>query len=204
MKNLLIALMISCCAAVLPATAAEVMSPDALAKSVTEEVLAVLRADKDIQAGNTKKVIELVENKVLPHFNFTRMTRLAVGANWRQATPEQQKVLTSEFRTLLVQTYAATLTAYRDQKVEFRPLRLQPTDTDVLVKTSIIQPAGKPVGVDYRMEKSDGGWKVYDVVVADLSLVQNYRGTFNAEVQKGGIDGLIKALADKNKQLTAK
>jgi len=203
-KNLLIALMISCCAAVLPATAAEVMSPDALAKSVTEEVLAVLRADKDIQAGNTKKVIELVENKVLPHFNFTRMTRLAVGANWRQASPEQQKVLTSEFRTLLVQTYAATLTAYRDQKVEFRPLRLQPTDTDVLVKTSIIQPAGKPVGVDYRMEKSDGGWKVYDVVVADLSLVQNYRGTFNAEVQKGGIDGLIKALADKNKQLTAK
>src|SRR5262245_29967603 len=196
--------MISCCAAVLPATAAEVMSPDALAKSVTEDVLAVLRADKDIQAGNTKKVIELVENKVLPHFNFTRMTRLAVGANWRQASPEQQKVLTSEFRTLLVQTYAATLTAYRDQKVEFRPLRLQPTDTDVLVKTSIIQPAGKPVGVDYRMEKSDGGWKVYDVVVADLSLVQNYRGTFNAEVQKGGIDGLIKALADKNKQLTAK
>ena len=204
MKNLLIALMISCCAAVSPATAAEVMSPDALAKSVTEDVLAVLRADKDIQAGNTKKVIELVENKVLPHFNFTRMTRLAVGANWRQASPEQQKVLTSEFRTLLVQTYAATLTAYRDQKVEFRPLRLQPTDTDVLVKTSIIQPAGKPVGVDYRMEKSDGGWKVYDVVVADLSLVQNYRGTFNAEVQKGGIDGLIKALADKNKQLTAK
>jgi phospholipid transport system substrate-binding protein len=202
-KNLLIGLAISCCAAVLPA-AAEATAPDALAKSVTEEVLAVLRADKDIQAGNTKKVIDLVENKVLPHFNFTRMTRLAVGANWRQANPEQQKRLVNEFRTLLVQTYAATLTAYRDQKVEIRPLRVQPGDTDVVVKTSIIQPAGKPVTVDYRMEKADNGWKVYDVVVADLSLVQNYRSTFNAEVQKGGVDGLIKALADKNKQLTEK
>lgn len=193
-----------CCALALPARAADVTSPDALAKSVTEEVLAVLRADKDIQAGNTKKVVDLVENKVLPHFNFTRMTRLAVGANWRQASPEQQKRLTNEFRTLLVQTYAATLTAYRDHKVEFRPLRLQPDDTDVVVKTSIVQPAGKPVTVDYRMEKTDNGWKVYDVVVADLSLVQNYRGTFNSEVQKGGVDGLIKALADKNKQLTEK
>lgn len=192
------------CAAALPAGAAEVMAPDALAKSVTEEVLAVLRADKDIQAGNTKKVIDLVENKVLPHFNFTRMTRLAVGANWRQASPEQQKRLVNEFRTLLVQTYAATLTAYRDQKVEIRPLRVQSGDTDVVVKTSIIQPAGKPVTVDYRMEKVDNGWKVYDVVVADLSLVQNYRSTFNAEVQKGGVDGLIKALADKNKQLAAR
>jgi phospholipid transport system substrate-binding protein len=203
-KNLLIALAISCCAAVLPAAAAEVTAPDALAKSVTEEVLAVLRADKDIQAGNTKKVVELVENKVLPHFNFTRMTRLAVGANWRQASPEQQRRLTNEFRTLLVQTYAATLTAYRDQKVDFRPLRVQPGDTDVVVKSSIVQSAGKPVTVDYRMEKTDNGWKVYDVVVADLSLVQNYRGTFNSEVQKGGVDGLIKALADKNKQLTAR
>jgi phospholipid transport system substrate-binding protein len=192
------------CATALPATAAEVLPPDALAKSVTEEVLIVLRADKDIQAGNTKKVIDLVENKVLPHFNFTRMTRLAVGANWRQASPEQQKRLVNEFRTLLVQTYAATLTAYRDQKVEIRPLRVQPGDTDVVVKTSIIQPAGKPVTVDYRMEKADNGWKVYDVVVADLSLVQNYRSTFNAEVQKGGVDGLIKALADKNKQLAAR
>jgi phospholipid transport system substrate-binding protein len=132
------------------------------------------------------------------------MTRLAVGGHWRQASPEQRKQLTSEFRTLLVQTYATTLTAYRDQKVEFRPLRMQPGDTDVMVRTSIVQQAGKPVSVDYRMEKTDAGWKVYDVVVADLSLVQNYRGTFNSEIQKGGVDGLIKALADKNKQLTAK
>lgn len=196
--------LVFCCVFALPARAADVTPPDALAKSVTEEVLAVLRADKDIQAGNTKKVIDLVENRVLPHFNFTRMTRLAVGANWRQASPEQQKRLTNEFRTLLVQTYAATLTAYRDQKVDFRPLRMQPNDTEVMVKSLINQPSGKPVTVDYRMEKTDNGWKVYDVVVADLSLVQNYRGTFNSEVQKGGVDGLIKALADKNKQLTEK
>jgi phospholipid transport system substrate-binding protein len=193
-----------CWMAALPARAADTMAPDALSKAVTEEVLAVLKADKDIQSGNQKKVIELVEKKVLPHFNFTRMTRLAVGGNWRQATPEQQKRLTDEFRTLLVQTYAATLTAYRDEKVEFRPLRMKPDDADVLVRTSIIQSTGKPVPVDYRMEKTDTGWKVYDVIVADLSLVQNYRGTFNSEVQKGGIDGLIKALADKNKQLTGK
>jgi phospholipid transport system substrate-binding protein len=204
-KRLLLCLLAaSCWLAALPAQAAETTPPDALAKSVTEDVLVVLRADKDIHAGNTKKVVDLVETKVLPHFNFTRMTRLAVGANWRQASPEQQKRLTDEFRTLLVQTYAATLTAYRDQKVEFRPLRMQPSDTDVMVKTSISQASGKPVSVDYRMEKTDAGWKVYDVVVADLSLVQNYRGTFNSEVQKGGVDGLIKALADKNKQLTAK
>jgi phospholipid transport system substrate-binding protein len=203
-RKLLTGLLMACCLA-LPAQAAESLSPDALAKSVTEDVLAVLKADKDIQAGNTKKVVDLVETKVLPHFNFTRMTRLAVGANWRQANPEQQKRLTNEFRTLLVQTYAATLTAYRDQKVEFRPLRMQPTDTDVMVRTQIIQSGGgKPVSVDYRMEKSEAGWKVYDVVVADLSLVQNYRGTFNSEVQKGGVDGLIKALAEKNKQLTGK
>ena len=123
MKNILIALAFFS-AVTLPAQAADATAPDALAKAVTEEVLAVLQADKDIQAGNQKKVIDLVEKKVLPHFNFTRMTRLAVGGNWRQASPEQQKQLTNEFRTLLVQTYAATLTAYRDQKVEFRPLRI--------------------------------------------------------------------------------
>jgi phospholipid transport system substrate-binding protein len=200
-KKTLSVLLLAGCVTVLPVRAADTMAPDALSKAVTEEVLAVLKTDKDI---NQKKVVELVEKKVLPHFNFTRMTRLAVGGNWRQATPEQQKRLTEEFRTLLVQTYAATLTAYRDEKVEFRPLRMKPDDTEVLVRTSIIQSTGKPVPVDYRMEKTDAGWKVYDVIVADLSLVQNYRGTFNSEVQKGGIDGLVKALADKNKQLTGK
>jgi phospholipid transport system substrate-binding protein len=178
-------------------------APDALAKRVTDEVLTVLRADKDIQAGNSAKVIELVESKVLPHFDFMRMTRLAAGANWRQANPDQQKALTNEFRTLLVHTYASTIAAYRNQTIEVRPLRMEPADTEVTVRSQINQPGGKAINVDYRMAKGDSGWKVYDVVVADLSLVQNYRGTFEGEVRRGGIDGLIKALSDKNKQLTA-
>ncbi len=203
-KRLLIGLMAVFCSAAVPAGAQSITPPDALAKSVTDDVLTVLRADKDIQAGNRKKLIDLVEKKVLPHFNFVRMTQLAAGRHWRQASPEQQKSLVEEFRTLLVQTYAATFTAYRDQQVEYRPLRMQPDDTDVVVKSLINQPGGKPVTVDYKMEKSNAGWKVYDVVVADLSLVQSYRGTFNTEVQKGGIDGLVKALAEKNKELVAR
>lgn len=182
---------------------AQDVAPDAQAKAVTDEVLAALRADKEIQSGNTRKVVELVEKKVLPHFDFVRMTRLAVGPGWRQANPEQQKSLVNEFRSLLVQTYAVTLAAYRNQTIEYRPVRMQPSDTDVVVRSLINQPGGKPVTVDYKMEKGAGGWKVYDVVVADLSLVQNYRGSFESEVRKGGIDGLIKALADKNKQLAA-
>jgi phospholipid transport system substrate-binding protein len=186
-----------------PALAQGVTAPDALAKSVTDEVLAVLRADQDIQSGNAKKVVDLVEKKVLPHFDFVRMTQLALGRNWREAAPEQQKLLIAEFRGLLVQTYAATFTAYKDQAIEYRPLRFQPTDTEVVVKSQIQQPGGRPITVDYRMHRLDSGWKVYDVVIGDLGLVQNYRGSFETEVRKGGIDGLIKALADKNRQLSA-
>jgi phospholipid transport system substrate-binding protein len=196
--------MAALCAAAVPSGAQGMTPPDALAKSVTEEVLAVLRTDREIQSGNTKKVIDLVENKVLPHFNFVRMTQLAVGRHWREASPEQRKQLVEEFRTLLVQTYAATLTAYRDQTIEIRPLRMQPDETDVVVRSLINQSGGKPVTVDYKMNKSDTGWKVYDVVVGDLSLVQSYRGSFNTEVQKGGIDGLVKTLTAKNKQLTTR
>ena len=203
-KQVLIGLMALFCSAAAQTGAQNMTPPDALARSVTDEVLAVLRADKDIQAGSRKKVIDLVEKKVLPHFNFVRMTQLAAGRHWRQASPEQQKSLVEEFRTLLVQTYAATFTAYRDQQVEYRPLRMQPNDTEVVVKSLINQPGGQPVTVDYKMEKSNAGWKVYDVIVGDLSLVQSYRGTFNTEVQKGGIDGLVKALAEKNKQLVAR
>ena len=201
-KSALLGLLAACWLAAAPLPAAEGVAPDALAKSVTDEVLVVLRADKEIQAGNQKKVVDLVEKKVLPHFSFSRMTRLAVGPNWRKASPEQQKALINEFRTLLVQTYAATFTAYRDQKIEYRPLRMNPDDKEVVVRSLIHQSGGKPVTVDYKMEKTDSGWKVYDVVVADLSLVQNYRGSFESEVRKGGIDGLVKTLVDKNKQLT--
>jgi phospholipid transport system substrate-binding protein len=203
-KSLLIGLVATFCVAAAPAGAQGMTPPDALAKSVTDEVLAVLRADKDIQAGNQKKVVDLVETKVLPHFNFVRMTQLAVGRHWREASAEQRKLLVNEFRTLLVQTYAATLAAYRDQSIEYRPLRMQPEDTDVVVKSLINQSGGRPVSVDYKMQKSDAGWKVYDVVVGDLSLVQSYRGSFNSEVQKGGIDGLVKALTEKNKQLVSR
>ena len=203
-KQLLIGLVAVFCAVAVPTGAQNMTPPDALARSVTDEVLAVLRADKDIHAGNRKKVVDLVETKVLPHFNFVRMTQLAVGRHWREASPEQRKLLVNEFRTLLVQTYAATLTAYRDQAIEYRPLRIQPEDTDVVVRSLINQPGGKPVTVDYRMQKGDNGWKVYDVVVGDLSLVQSYRGSFNTEVQKGGIDGLVKALTEKNKQLVSR
>lgn len=203
-KRLWIGLMAAFCAIAVPAGAQAVTPPDVLARSVTDEVLAVLRTDRDIQAGNTRKVLDLVEKKVLPHFNFVRMTQLAVGRHWREANPEQQKLLVEEFRTLLVQTYAATFTAYRDQAIEYRPLRLQPDETDVVVKSLINQSGGKPVTVDYKMQKGSDGWKVYDVVVGDLSLVQSYRGSFNTEVQKGGIDGLVKALTEKNKQLAAR
>ena len=203
MRRLVLGLAAICCLAVAPARAQGMMAPDALARSVTDEVLALLRADKDIQSGNLGKVVDLVDRKVLPHFDFVRMTQLAVGRHWQQASPEQQKGLVGEFRGLLVQTYAATFAAYRDQKIEYRPLRMESADTDVVVKSLIHQSGAKPVTVDYKMRKSDAGWKVYDVVVSDLSLVQSYRGTFSTEVQKGGVEGLIKALADKNRRLTA-
>jgi phospholipid transport system substrate-binding protein len=177
-------------------------APDALAKKVTDEVLTILRSDKDIQSGNTRKVYDLVEAKVLPHFNFTRMTRLAVGVPWRQANPAQQQSLTNEFRTLLVHTYASAFAQYRDQSIEYRPLKMQAADAEVTVQSRIKQSGGgDPIEVNYNMEKTEQGWKVYDVVIAGVSLVQNYRSTFNSEIQKNGIDGLITSLTAKNKTL---
>ncbi|MBI2289417.1 MAG: ABC transporter substrate-binding protein [Betaproteobacteria bacterium] len=178
------------------------LAPDALARKVTEEVLAIVRADKDIQAGNHKKILDLVEAKVLPHFNFTRMTRLAVGAPWRRASTAQQQSLTNEFRMLLVYTYTNAFTQYRDQVVEYKPLKLQTGDTDVVVRSLVKQKGGAdPIDINYSMEKTDASWKVYDVTIAGVSLVQNYRSTFNSEIQKAGIDGLIATLATKNKTL---
>ena len=178
--------------------AAQGLAPDALARSVTDEVLAIVRADKEIQAGNQKKVLELVEAKVVPHFSFASMTQLAMGRNWRQANAEQQKRLIGEFRTLLVRTYTTAFTQYKNQVVEYKPLRMAAGDTDVLVQSLIKQSGGQPVAVDYNMEKTDSGWKVYNVKIEGISLVDNYRNTFNTEIQKNGVDGLIKALADKN------
>jgi phospholipid transport system substrate-binding protein len=183
-------------------TQAQDVAPDALAKKVTEEVIAAIKTDKDIQAGNSDKVLNLVESKVAPHFNFTRMTRLAVGAPWRQATVPQQQSLTDEFRTLLVHTYTSAFTQYRDQVINYRPLKLQPGETEVVVRSQIKRSGGaEPIDVNYSMEKTDQGWKVYDVMIAGISLVQNYRSNFTSEIQKSGIDGLIKTLMEKNKSL---
>ena len=178
------------------------LAPDALARKVTEEVLVIVRTDKDIRAGNTQKVLDLVEAKVLPHFNFARMTRLAVGAPWRQATSAQRQSLTNEFRALLVHTYTSSFTQYRDERVEYKPLKLQAGDTDVVVRSLIKQKGGAdPIDINYSMEKTDAGWKVYDVTIAGVSLVQNYRSSFNSEIQRSGIDGLIATLATKNRTL---
>lgn len=175
------------------------MAPDVLVKSVTNEVLDTVRQDKDIRNGNSKKVLELVETKILPHFDFFHMTRLALGREARQATPEQTKVLVEEFRTLLVRTYSKALTEYRDQQIVFKPFKMAPTDTDVRVRTEVKQSGGKPVSIDYYLEKGNNGWKVYDIEVGGASLVTNYRSTFSQEIQKGGVDGLIKSLQEKNK-----
>jgi phospholipid transport system substrate-binding protein len=192
-------------ACLLPAALAQNVAPDALVKTVTDEVIAIVKQDKDIQAGNQKKTIALVEEKVLPHFNFGRMTALAMGPNWRKATPEQQQQLVGEFRTLLVRTYSSALSAYRNQTIEFRPLRAGAAAADeVTVRSEVKQSGGEPVAIDYSMEKAAGGWKVYDVVVGGVSLVTTYRDTFAAEVRANGIDGLIKSLADKNRQLAAR
>jgi len=178
------------------------LAPDVQAKKVTEEVLAIIRADKEIQAGNTRKILDLVEAKVLPHFDFTRMTRLAVGAPWRRASTAQQQSLTNEFRLLLVYTSTNAFTQYRDQVVEYKPLKLQPGDTEVVVRSLVKQKGGgDPIDINYSMEKNDSSWKVYDVTIAGVSLVQNYRSTFSSEIQKAGIDGLIATLAAKNKTL---
>ena len=183
---------------------AAAVAPDVLARSVTDEVLGILRSDKDILAGNPGKTRELIETKIAPHFNFASMAQLALGKNWSAANGEQRKALTSEFRALLVQTYTASLTLYKDQKIEYRPLKLAPGDTDVLVR-SVVRGAGggEPVQVDYGMEKTDDGWKVYNVKIGGISLVETYRGTFKTEIQKNGMDGLIKALREKNRALVA-
>lgn len=178
-------------------------SPDALIKKVTDDVLTIVRQDKDIQSGNAKKAIELVEAKVIPHFNFQRMTSLAMGKDWNKATPEQKTLLTEEFKTLLVRTYSNALTGYKDQTVRYKPTKMQNGDTDVVVKTEVVQSGSKPIQLDYSMEKQAGGWKVYDVIVAGVSLVTNYRSTFAQEVSANKIEGLIKMIADKNKQLEA-
>jgi phospholipid transport system substrate-binding protein len=177
-------------------------APDALVKQVSSEVLDAARADKSIQAGDVNKVMVLVEAKVMPHVNFQRMTSSAVGRYWRQATPDQQKRLQDEFKVLLVRTYSGALAQVRDQTVQLKPLRAGANDAEVVVKTEI-RGKGDPIQLDYRMEKAEGGWKIYDVNVLGIWLVENYRNTFAQEISAGGIDGLITKLAERNKASAA-
>ena len=204
MRRLLVSLALLAASPLAPALAQDTQAPDALVKDVTQEVIAIVKQDKDIQSGNTKKTIVLVEQKVLPHFNFTRMTALAMGINWRKATPDQQKMLVDQFRTLLVRTYSTALSSYRNQVIEFKPLRAQAGDGNVVVRSEVKQSGTEPVSIDYSLEKTPAGWKVYDVVVGGVSLVTTYRDTFANEVRNGGVDGLIKNLDSKNRQLEKK
>lgn len=177
---------------------AEMVEPDILIKNTVQEVLEVVRQDKDIRAGNQKKILELVDAKVLPHFDFMRMTQLAVGKNWRTATPEQKQALVTEFRNLLVRTYTKAFTVYKDQAVDVKPFKMPAGATEVTIKTVIVKPGTQSIPVDYDMMKTPTDWKVYDLSIEGVSLVTSYRGTFAEQVQQGGIDGLIKTLVDKN------
>ena len=177
------------------------ISPDVLVKQVTLEVVDLIAKDREIRGGNRAKLIGLINDKVIPHFNFTSMAALAMGQSWNKATPEQKKRVTEEFKTLLVRTYASALASYSDQKFDFRPLRAKPSDTDVTVNVRVLQSGTQPVPIDYSMEKTASGWKVYDVVVGGVSLVANYRTEFNNLVRESGVEGLIKNLNAKNRTL---
>ena len=183
------------------AAAAQVVAPNVQIKRVSDEVIEIIKGDRDIKSGDQEKINKLVEAKVLPLFDFSRMTALAVGRGWPKANAAQKKTLVDEFRTLLVHTYSGALSNYKNEVIEFKPLHLAPADTDVTVRTQIKRPGSEPIGIDYSMEKTPGGWKVYDVVVAGVSLVTNYRDSFNSEIRENGVDGLIKSLASKNRSL---
>lgn len=177
---------------------AAMVAPDELIRTTAQDVLEIVKQDKDIQAGNQKKILDLVDAKVLPHFDFVRMTQLAVGKHWRSASKEQKQSLVTEFRNMLVRTYTKAFTVYRDQTIEYKPFKMAADATEVTVKTVINKPGQPPIPVDYEMRKTDDGWKAFDVSIEGVSMVTSYRGTFDTQIQKDGIDGLIKMLADKN------
>lgn len=186
-----------------PSTAKAAVPADVFIKNLSTEVLSAVRSDKTLQSGDVHKVVALVDSKILPNVNFQRMTASAVGRNWRQATPEQQKRLQDEFKNLLVYTYAGAVSQIRDQAVDVKPLRARPDDSDVVVRT-LVKGQGDPIQLDYRLEKSGDGWKIYDVNVMGAWLVQTYQSSFAQEVSASGVDGLIAKLAERNKQLAAK
>lgn len=177
---------------------AEMVAPDALIKNTVQDVVTIIKQDKEIQSGNQKKITALVDAKVVPHFDFARMTQLAIGKNWRSATPEQKEALVTGFRNMLVRTYTKVFTVYRDQAIDVKPLKVAPEETEVTVKTTISKPGTQSIPVNYEMKKAADGWKVFDISIEGVSMVMSYRGTFASQIQQNGIDGLIKTLADKN------
>ena len=193
-KNFLIALSLFC----FSASVFAIESPDELVKRTSEDVLAVVKNDADIQAGNQQKIFALAEEKILPNFNFDRVSRLVLGKNWTKATPEQKTAFQAEFRTLLLRTYATALSKYKNQVIEYKPMRMIDGSNTASVKTQIVQQGGQPIAVDYTLAKEENAWKVYDIVIEGVSLVTNYRGQFSQEVRQNGLDSLIKKLADKN------
>jgi phospholipid transport system substrate-binding protein len=184
---------------------AELMPPDQLVKQITQETYVYVNQDASLQKGDISKLIDWAEKSILKDFDFNRMTRLAVGKDWRQATPEQQKQLVYEFRKLLIRTFAnAFIGIKKDQTIEYKPFKLNPEDQSVVVKTLIVKPGAKPIDVNFSMEKMTDSWKVYDVTMAGVSMITNYRDAFSQEIHTNGVDGLIKMLAEKNKQLEQK
>lgn len=198
-----IVLTVAAASAVLPTLHAETQAPDTMIRQLSNDVMDAVKADKAIQAGDVGRINALVEAKVMPSIDFQRMTALSVGRYWRTATPEQKKRLQEEFKTLLVRTYAGALSQVRDQTVALKPLRAAPTDTEVVVRTEI-RGRGDPVQLDYRLEKDGDGWRIYDVNVLGVWLVEQYRNSFAQEINASGIDGLIAKLAEKNKAAPAK
>jgi phospholipid transport system substrate-binding protein len=191
-------------ATVLAAAPTGAEAPDVLVKRISNDVIDTVKSDKDIQAGNNRKIIDLVNAKILPYVDQEKMTALAAGRFWRQATPEQQKQLTDEFKTLLVYTYSGALSQIRNETVEFKPFRADPADPEVEVRSQVNLTRGEPITLNYRLTKGGGGWKIFDINVLGAWLVETYKGTFASEINKGGIDGLIKKLHDRNQQLANK
>lgn len=172
---------------------------DVFVKGVADDVLTIVKKDKDIQSGDQEKIFALAEEKILPNFNFDHVCRLVLGKNFSKASKEQQEAFQREFRTLLIRTYASALSKYRNQTIEYKPMRDISDDKQVTVKTQILQPGGQPIGVDYTLEQMGDVWKVYDITIEGVSLVTNYRGQFSNEIRQGGMDGLIQRLVEKNK-----
>jgi len=188
-----------------PTTWAAVTGPDTLVDNTAQEVLTIIRQDKGIKSEKKTRLLNLVEAKILPHFDFNHMTRLAMGKNWSKAAPRQQQEIANQFRTLLVRTYYKALSVYSDHTIKVTPVKDIAGNTNVTVKTQAIKNSGHHiVPINYSMEKTSNGWKVYDITVAGISLVINYRGSFNSQIRKGGIEGLLKTLSDKNRTLDAK